>query len=132
MAPWITPSTSNLINKLKSQKKVFLERPTAYRKNNVSKLENVVSENCEIDRLNYQEALLSSRNTEKNFKHLNYLNKANCIPKVMYKGDEVSRSENETTRFFNEFFHSVHSPKIPYTLQDIRNERSDLTNFEVF
>ena len=47
--PWITPSTSNLTNKLKTQKKVLLERPTAYRRNNVSKLENVVLENCEID-----------------------------------------------------------------------------------
>ena len=28
--PWITPSTSNLKNKLKTQKKVLLERPTAY------------------------------------------------------------------------------------------------------
>ena len=37
MPPWITPSTSNLINKLKTQNKVLLERPTAYRRNNVSK-----------------------------------------------------------------------------------------------
>ena len=49
----------------------------------------------------------------------------------MYKCDEVSRSENETARFFNEFFHSVYSPKIPYTLQDIRNEGSVLANFDV-
>ena len=49
----------------------------------------------------------------------------------MYEGDEVSRSENETSRFFHEFFHSVYSPEIPYTLQDIRNERSVLTNFDV-
>ena len=131
MPPWKTPSTSNLINKLKTQKKVLLERPTAYRKKTVSKLENVVIKNCEIDHLNYQEELLSSHNTEKSFKHLNYLNKANCITKVMCRGDEVSRSENETARFFNEFFHSIYSPKIPYTLQDIRNERSVLTNFDV-
>ena len=44
--PWITPRTSNLINKLKTQKKVLLERPTEYRRNNVSKLENVVLQNC--------------------------------------------------------------------------------------
>ena len=65
MPPWITPSTSNLKNKLKTQKRVLLERLTAYRRNNVSKLENVVLENCEIDRLNYQEEHLSSRNTKK-------------------------------------------------------------------
>ena len=117
---------------------MLLERPTAYRSNNVSKLENVVLENCEIDRLNYQEELLSSRNSRRVFKHLNYLNKANCIPKVMYKGDEVSSSENETARFFNEFLHSDYSPKIPYTLQDIRKDRflQTLTfqglKFEVF
>ena len=131
MPPWTTPSTSNLISILKTQKKVLFERPIAYRSNNVSKLENVVLEIFEIDRLNYQEKLLSSRNTEKIFKHLNNLNKANCIPQVMYKTDEVSRSENEIVRVFNEFFHSVYSPKTPYTLQDIRNERSVLTNFDV-
>ena len=53
MPPWIIPSSSNLINKVKTQKKVLLERPTAYRRNNVSKLENVELENCEIDCLNY-------------------------------------------------------------------------------
>ena len=49
----------------------------------------------------------------------------------MYKDDEVSHSKNETARFFIEFFHSVYTPKIPYTLQDIRNKRSVLTNFDV-
>ena len=34
MPPWITPSASILINKLKTQKKVLLQRPTACRKNN--------------------------------------------------------------------------------------------------
>ena len=115
MLSWITPITSNLINKLKTQKKELLERPTAYRRNSVSKLENVVLENCEIDRLNYQEELLSSRNTEKIFKQLNYLKKANCIPKVMYKGNEVSHSEIEKARFFNKIFHAIYSPKIKYT-----------------
>ena len=114
--PWITPSTSNLMNKLKTQKKV-LRRPTAYRRSNVSKLEIVVLENCEIDRLNYQEEFLSSRNTEKIFMFLNYLNKTNCYPKVMYKGDEISRSENETARSFNEFFLALLSKSI--TDQDI-------------
>ena len=101
------------------------------RRNYVSKLENVVLENLEIDCLNYEEKLLSSHNTEKNFKHLNYLNKANCIPKVTYKGHEASCSDNETARFFNEFFLSVYSPKIAYTLPDIRNKRSVLTIFDV-
>ena len=48
-----------LLGELKTQKIVLLERPTAYRRNNVSKLESVVLGNCEIDRLNYQK--------EKNF-----------------------------------------------------------------
>ena len=39
---WITPRTSNFINKLKTQKKVLLERPTENQKNKVSKLKNVV------------------------------------------------------------------------------------------
>ena len=46
---------------------MLLGKPTAYRKNYVSKLENVVVGNCEIDRLVYQEDRLSSRNYEKKF-----------------------------------------------------------------
>ena len=70
LPPRITPITSNLINKLKTQKKVLLEKPTAYQRNKVSKLENMALETCEIDRLDYQEKLLSSRKSEKLFKHL--------------------------------------------------------------
>ena len=131
MPPWITPSTSNLINKLKTQRKLLVDRPTTYRRNHVANLENVVAENCEIDRLNYQEELFSTRNTEKIFKHLKYLNKKNCIPKVVYREGEASCSEHERARFFNEFFHSVYSPKKNYSLKDIRNENPVLTNFDV-
>ena len=49
----------------------------------------------------------------------------------MYKGDEASRSENETARFFNEFFLSVYSAKIAYTLQVLRYDRLVPKTFDV-
>ena len=110
---------------------MLLERPTAYRRKNVSKVEKVVLKDCEIDRLNYQEELLSLHKTEKIFKHLNYLNKSNNIPKVMYKGDEASRSENETSRWFNKFFHSVYTAKTAYKQHVRRIDRSVHKKFDV-
>ena len=109
MPPWITPSLSKLINKLKTPKKMLLEWPTANRKSFVSELENVLVECCEVDRLSYQENPFNSRNNKKTFKHLNHLNKTNCFLKIMYTDNETSRSENEITRFFNEFFPLVYS-----------------------
>ena len=60
-----------------------------------------------IDRLNDEEYLLSSRITVNTFKHFIYINKTNCMPEAKYKDNENSSSENETARFFNEFFHLV-------------------------
>ena len=55
MPTWVFPSTSNLIDKTKTQKKELLERPTVYLRQIIFNLEKVVSENSEFDRLNYQE-----------------------------------------------------------------------------
>ena len=46
-------------NKLKTQKKLPLERPIAHWSEQIPKLENVIEKNCEIDSLNDWENLLS-------------------------------------------------------------------------
>ena len=53
LPPWITPSTSNLMKKLNTQRKLVANKPTSYRKNVVRKFQNVVTEAPKIDRCNY-------------------------------------------------------------------------------
>ena len=82
LPPWISCGTSNLINKLKTQKRLLENKPTSYRKKLVLKMENQVTESTEEDRVLYQENLQGSRNTNRFFEHLNSLNKSACLPKV--------------------------------------------------
>ena len=73
LPPWITSSTSNLMKKLKTQRELVAKKPTLYRKNIVRKFQNVVTEAAEIDRCNYQETIMSTRDISVIFKHLNSL-----------------------------------------------------------
>ena len=76
LQPWITPSTSNLMKKLNTQRKLVAYKPASYRKNIVRKFQNVVTEAAEKDRCNYQEKKLSTRDTSVIFKHLKSLSKS--------------------------------------------------------
>ena len=60
LPPWISCGTSNLINKLKTQKRLMENKPTSYRKQLVLKLEIQVTDSAEEDRVVYQENLLGS------------------------------------------------------------------------
>ena len=61
LPPLISAFTSNLMKKLKTQKKLLERKPTTYRKAAVMKLENLVSESSEADKKDYQEILMSFR-----------------------------------------------------------------------
>ena len=77
---WISCSTSILINKLKTQKRLLENKPTSYRKQLVLKLEKQVTDSAAEDKVVCRENLLGSRNTERIFKHLKSLNKFISLP----------------------------------------------------
>ena len=131
LPPWITPSTSNLINKLKTQKRMLENKPTSYRKLQVKMLENIVTEASESDRLNYQEGLFLTRNTKIIFKLLKSLNKSPSLPKEMTSNEGTRSNATETVNMLNKFFHSVFSPKEHFRLSDIQCENPTLTTFDV-
>ena len=81
LPPLISCGTSNLINKLKTQKRLLENKPTSYRKQLVLKLENQVTDSAEEDRVVCQENLLGLRNTERIFKHLKSLKNLPACPK---------------------------------------------------
>lgn len=131
LPPWITPSTSNLMKKLATQKRLLETKPTSYRQRTVSHLESVVLESAEIDRANYQQSLLGTGNTDIIFKHLKSLNKSASLPKVMTNGGVSATKANEKVSLLNEFFHSVFSPKSDFNLDDIQCEDPLLTDFDI-
>ena len=110
--------------KIENAKKGFEEKTTRYRKAAVMKLENLITESAEADRKDYQENLMSTRNTDVIFKHLKSLNKSPSLLKQNVSGDKVSTIVHEQVDIMNEFFESVLSPKQPISFSDI----SFLTN----
>ena len=131
LPPWISAFTSNLMKKLKTQKRLLERKPTSYRKAAVMRLENLVTESAEADRKDYQENLMSTRNTDVIFKHLKSLNKPPTLPKQIVSEDKVSTIVHEQVDIMNEFFHSVFSPKQPFSISDIETKNSTLTNFNI-
>ena len=119
------------MKKLKTQKRLLKRKPTSYRKAAVMKLENLVTESAEADRKDYQESLLSTRNTDVIIKHLKNLNKSPTLPKQIVSGDKVSTIVHEQVDILNEFFHSVFSLKQPFRISDIETKNPTLTNFNI-
>ena len=128
---WISAFTSNLMKRLKTQKRLLERKPTSYRKAAVMKLENLVTESAEGEGKDYQENLLSTRNTDVIFKHLKSLNKSPTLPMQVVSGDKVSTIVHEQVDIINEFFHSVFSPKQPFSFSDIGTKKPTLTNFNI-
>ena len=129
LEPWITSHTSNLLKQLKTEI-AFLERkPTSYWKQQVHKLETPVTNLSDQVRKEYQEKLLSTRNTVALFKHLKRLNKSPSLPKVVISCNISSANLNEQIDKLKEFFQSVFTPKQNFSITDIKSENPILTNF---
>ena len=129
LAPWITSHTSNLLKQLKTENALLKRKPISYRKQQVHKLENLVTDFSEQDRKEYQEKLLSTRNTDATLKHLKFLNKSPSLPKIMISCNISSTNLNEQVDMLNEFIQSVFTPKQKFSITDIKSENPILTNF---
>ena len=129
LPPWITPSTSNLMKKLNTQRKLVANKPTSYRKNIVRNFQSVVTEAAEIDWCNYQEKIMSTRDTSVILKHLKSLNKSPNLPKVLINGGRSASNIEDKVNLLNDFFHSVYTPKHSFSVEDINPMNPNLINF---
>ena len=128
---WIQPSTSHELKKLETQKRLLSTRPTSYRKSYVCQLENMVTELCEQDRIDYQNNLLGSRSTHRIFKHLKHLNKSAIIPLVVELNGRSAETDQQKAELFNEFFNSVFAPKTHFSKSELNYQTSSLSNFSI-
>ena len=129
LPPWITPSTSNLMKTLNTQRKLVANETTSYRKNNVRNLQNIVTEAAEIDRCNYQEKIMSTRDTNVILKHLKSLNKSPILSKILISGGRSASNIEDKINSLNSFFHSVYTHKHFFSIEDINSVNPTLTNF---
>ena len=106
LPPSITPSTSNIMNKLRTQTRIYKLKPTSYRRNLILSLDKLVKEAVEEDRVNYQENLMSTRNTHLIFKHFKSLKKSETLPKTMIMDEIAVSKAKEKVNFLKEYFHS--------------------------
>ncbi|XP_075262534.1 uncharacterized protein LOC142354154 [Convolutriloba macropyga] len=131
LPPWISSFTSYNMKRLQTQKRLLSEKPTSYRKQEVLKLENQLIESSEPDRIEYQEKIMRAGNTGTIFKHLKSLKKSPSLPKLLIKENQQSTKMQEQVNMMNEFFHSGFSPKIPFSIQDVKLRNPEITNFEI-
>ena len=117
------------MKKMNTQRKLVANKPTSYRKNIVSKFQNVLTEAAEIDRCNYQEKIMSTRDTSVSFKHLKSINKSPDLPKVLINGGRSASNIEDKVKLLNDFFHSVYTPKHSFSIEDINSMNPTLTNF---
>ena len=131
LPPWVSSFTSYNMKRPQTQKRLLSEKPTSYRKQEVFKLENQLIESSEMDRIEYQEKIMRARNTGTIFKHLNSLKKSPSLPKLLIKENQPSTKKQEQVNMMNEFFHSVFSSKISFSIQDVKLRNPEITNFEI-
>ena len=74
---------------------------------------------------------MRARNTGTIFKHLKHLKKSPSLPKLLIKENQQSTKMQEQVNMMNEFFHSVFSPKVPFSIQDVKLRNPEITNFEI-
>ena len=128
LPPLFKPSTSNLMKKLNTQRKLVSNKSTSYRKNIIKKNQNVVTEAVEIDRCKKQEKIMSTRDTSVIFKHLNSLKKSPNLPKILINGGRTASNIDDKVNLLKDFFHSVYTSEHSFSIGDINSMNPTLTN----
>lgn len=131
LPPWISPETSNLMKRLSTKKSQLARKPTSYRRNQVLRLENIVIEQAELERSEYQQKLLSSRNPQIMYKHFKSLNRGASLPPQMTHKEIAVDQALGKAQLLNEFFQSVYAPKVPFSIEDIDCKDPTLIDFRV-
>ena len=112
MPHWTTPTTSNVIRRLKAaetraEKGVITEG----QKYKLAQLKADVERMSQEDLAEYQDNLFAGRSTEKIFKHLKRVKGAPILPPVMKVADQKTRTALKKAKMFNEYFISVYNPR---------------------
>ena len=114
LPPCFSWRTSNMINKLKTQKRLWENHWFSWR-----------IQSC------VPKKLLASGNKDRIVKHLKSLIKSACLPKDLMNYTKQSLLRCEQVNMLNDFVHSVFSPKTSFTLKDSKVQKASLTFFDI-
>ena len=98
LAPWITPSTSNLLKKLGTAKNKY---PALHKR--VQNLTEICDQAVSDDLIAYEEKLSTTRSTDQMFKFYRSF-KSTSIPCRVHYGDKVAQNPGDQATLFASFF----------------------------
>ena len=129
--PWFSRETSHTVKMLSTARRAQRKKPNSLvLSEKVLRLENMLLELLEKDRCQYQQKLVTTRDTTVIFKHLKSLRKRVTLPKILPLEEETADSTQQKVDLLNRYFQSVFSEK---TEDMVANDLPDptLTNFDV-
>ena len=143
--PWFSRETSHTMKMLSTTWRAPRKKPNSLvLSEKILKLENMLLELEEEDRCQYQQKLVTTRDTTVIFKHLKSLRKTVTLPKIIFLEEETADSTQQKVDLLNRYFQSVLSEKTKNTVADdlldptlmsfnisLKRIRAILTNIDV-
>ena len=102
LSPWISQSTSHLIECLNTARRRYKDMHTK-----VLKLKSRLEKCCGNDKIEYEQNLAAERSTGKLFKYFRDFKKSNISSLVFYKNEKLENYSDEA-QLFSKFFASVY------------------------
>ena len=131
MPPWISRETSYTMKMLSTVRRAQHKKPNSLvLSEKILRLENILLELAEDDRCQYQQKLVTTRDTTVIFKHLKSLRKTVTLPKIHSVEEETADSTQQKVDLLNRYFQSVFSQKTKDTVVDDLPDPT-LMNFDV-
>ena len=131
MSPWFSRETSHTMKMLSTDRRAQRKKPNSLvLSEKLLRLENMSLELAKEDRCQYQQKLVTPRNTTMIFKHLKNLRKTVTLLKKLSLEEETVDSTQQKVDLLNRYFQSVFSEKTKDTVADDLPDPS-LMNFGV-
>ena len=129
--PWFSRETSHTMKMLSTARRAQRKKPNSLvLSEKVLRLETMLLELAEEDKCQYQQKLVTFRDTTVIFKHLKTLRKTVTLPKILSLEEETADSLQQKIDLLNRYFQSLFSEKTEDMVADDLPEPT-LMNFDV-
>ena len=109
LAPWVTPSTSNLIKIRATLTNNYTKKPSKANLRKLEKLQTNLAYALLMDQQNHERELFKEGRFDKLQKYLRNVRRSTTLSSEMYLDGEKTRSDQDKAELFNQYFHSVYS-----------------------
>ena len=123
--PWVTPSTSHLINKMETKKKRW-QIMNLSRSLKIKKIEKQISIEMEKDQSNFESEVFAGRRFSNIQKYLWAIRKSPSMPPIVNYANTSARTHQHKAELFNSFFQKVYINKVDYKPAVLRRKPHSL------